>query len=303
MTDVIIIGAGPAGMTAAIYAVRSGLKTIIFEGSLYGGQIINTPEIENYPSVSKISGMELAQNMYDQVKNIGADIRFEAVTGISDNGSTKTVVTDNQTYETKTVIIANGAKHRKLDIDGEEQFSGKGVSYCATCDGSFFAGKTAVVIGGGNTALEDAIYLSNICEKVYIVHRRDEFRGEQTLVNTINSKDNIEKLMGYIPVKINGENFVEALVLKNVQSTEEKILKTDAVFVSVGMAPDNGLFLNIIEVNESGYIIAGEDCKTSAPGIYAAGDTRTKTLRQIVTATADGANAASEALAYINSLK
>ncbi|MBQ4338367.1 MAG: thioredoxin-disulfide reductase [Clostridia bacterium] len=302
MFDVIIIGAGPAGLSAAIYAARAGLDCMILESAMYGGQMTTTPEVENYPCVKKISGWELSQNMYEQATDLGAVLNFENVERIEDNSAFKTVVTADNKYEAKTVIIANGAKRRKLGCDGEERLSGLGVSYCAFCDGSFFKGKTAVVVGGGNTALEDALYLSNICSKVYLVHRRDEFRAEKHLVNSVNSRENIVKLMSYVPVRIDGESKVESIVLKNATTQAEETFATDCVFVAIGLSPDNGIFEGVIDLDANGYIIAGEDCRTSAEGIFAAGDTRTKTIRQIVTAASDGAVAASGCSAYINSL-
>ncbi len=302
MFDVIIIGAGPAGLSAAIYAARAGLNCMILESTMYGGQMTTTPEVENYPCIKKISGWELSQNMYEQATDLGAALTFEIVERVENNGEFKTVVTSENTYQTKTVIIANGAKRRKIGCDGEERLSGAGVSYCAFCDGSFFKDKTAVVVGGGNTALEDALYLSNICTKVYLVHRRDEFRAEKHLVNSVDSRENIIKLMSYTPVKINGENKVESIVLKNLAADAQEIFETDCVFVAIGLSPDNGIFDGIIDLDEHGYIIAGEDCRTSVDGVFAAGDTRTKTIRQIVTAAADGAVAASGCSAYINSL-
>lgn len=302
MFDVIIIGAGPAGLSAAIYAARAGLECMILESTMYGGQMTTTPEVENYPCIKKISGWELSQNMYEQATDLGAVLSFENVERIENNPSYKTVITADNKYETKTVIIANGAKRRKLGCDGEERLSGLGVSYCAFCDGSFFKDKTAVVVGGGNTALEDALYLSNICSKVYLVHRRDEFRAEKHLVNSVNSRENIVKLMSYAPVKIDGESKVESVVLKNLTTNIEEEFETDCVFVAIGLSPDNGIFEGVVELDSNGYVVAGEDCRTSAEGVFAAGDTRTKTIRQIVTAAADGAVAASGCSAYINSL-
>ncbi len=301
MLDLVIIGAGPAGLSAAVYAARAGLSVMMLESSMYGGQITSTPEVENYPSVKKISGWELAQSFYEQASDLGAKLEFETVEAIEDCGDYKRIKTSGAEYEAKAVIIANGAKRRKLDCPGEEELSGCGVSYCASCDGSFFKGKTAAVVGGGNTALEDALYLSNICEKVYLIHRRDEFRAENHLIRAVSEKGNIIPVLSKIPEKVIGENSVTAIEVKDVLSGESETISTDCVFVCIGLKPDNSAFGEIIELDPAGYIRANEDCKTSCPGIFAAGDTRTKALRQIVTAAADGAVAATAAAAYVNS--
>ena len=303
MYDVIIIGAGPAGLSSAIYAGRAGLDCLILESTMYGGQITSTPEVENYPSVKKIAGWELADNLYQQAMSFGAQFSFETVKSIVDDGALKTVITDENAYIAKTVIIANGAKRKHLNIEGEDEFSGKGVSYCAYCDGSFFKDKTVCVCGGGNTALEDALYLSNLCSKVYLIHRRNEYRAQKHLVDLIQKTEKIVPILSYVPVKITGSNTVESIVLKQVESGEEKTLNTDAVFVCIGLFPENTAFSDIIDLDEHGYIISNENCKTSCPGIFAAGDTRTKELRQIVTAASDGAIAATAALSYINQME
>ena len=303
MFDLIIIGAGPAGLSSAIYAGRAGLDCLILESTMYGGQITSTPEVENYPSVKKIAGWELADNLYQQAMSFGAQFSFETVKSIVDDGALKTVITDENAYIAKTVIIANGAKRKHLNIEGEDEFSGKGVSYCAYCDGSFFKDKTVCVCGGGNTALEDALYLSNLCSKVYLIHRRNEYRAQKHLVDLIQKTEKIVPVLSYVPVKITGSNTVESIVLKQVESGEEKTLNTDAVFVCIGLFPENTAFSDIIDLDEHGYIISNENCKTSCPGIFAAGDTRTKELRQIVTAASDGAIAATAALSYINQME
>lgn len=303
MYDVIIIGAGPAGMTAGLYAVRSGLSTVILESEVYGGQVVNTAEIENYPCVKSIAGWEMAQQMYDQITDAGVSVVFDKVISLKKNGDFFTVEANDNSYECKSVIIANGAKRRKLGCEGEEEFSGKGVSYCATCDGSFFKDKKVAVVGGGNTALEDALYLSNICNKVFLVHRREEFRGEKQLSDALPQRKNIELMLGFVPEKISGSERVEEILLKRVNSTETEILKVDAVFVAIGMEPDNKAFAEVVQINEGGYIVANESCETSCPGVYVAGDTRTKVLRQIVTAVSDGAIAAAQALGYIRHCK
>lgn len=303
MTDLFIIGAGPAGLSAAIYARRAGLSVIIAESSMYGGQILTTPEVENYPAVKKIAGWELAESLYEQASALGAELIFEEVSGIEDNGATKLVTTSAGVYETRTIIIANGAKRRKLEVPGEDRLMGRGVSYCATCDGAFFAGKVAAVVGGGSTALEDALYLANLCSKVHLIHRREGFRGQQTLLDAVLAHEKIEVHTNRIPLEVEGEEAVRAIRLRDTLNGEEETIETDAVFVAIGLSPDNGIFAPLIRLDENGYILASEDCHTNVPGIYVAGDTRRKALRQIVTAAADGAVAATEASGYLQTLK
>lgn len=297
--DIAIIGAGPAGLSAAIYGQRAGLKTITFESNVHGGQIINTPEVENYPALGKVTGVEYAMNIYEQAVGFGAEIEYNAVKDVVFEGDVKTLIcADGSEYQAKTVIIATGVVRRKLEIPGEDKFLGAGVSYCATCDGLFFKDKTAVVVGGGNTALEDAVYLASVCEKVYLIHRRDEFRGAKHEVDKVLRNPKIEILYDTIPLSIDGNGMVETLKVKNVKSGEEKTLSTSAVFVAVGLIPQNDMFMGKVEM-ENGYIKANESCMTSVPGVFAAGDTRTKTLRQLVTAAADGAVAATAAASYL----
>lgn len=302
--DVLIIGAGPAGLTAAIYVQRAGYRSLVLEEYVYGGQMSSTPEVENYPAVGKISGAELGMNLYNQAVAYGAQVEFDGVTQCRLSERIKTVETQSgKTYTARAIIIANGAKRRKLDINGEEQLAGKGVSYCATCDGGFYKGKTTAVIGGGNTALEDALYLSNICEKVYLIHRRDAFRAGRVLIDSLQSRPNIEVLYDTVPLEILPEEQstkVGALVLQNKKAREHSTISVQGVFVAIGLKPDNGIFSTELTLDKAGYIVAGEDTKTNLVGVYAAGDTRTKSLRQIVTAAGDGAVAAFEAGNYLN---
>ncbi len=293
MFDILIIGAGPAGMSAAIYARRAGLDVAVFEGEMYGGQMILTPEVENYPGLAKVSGAELSYTMSEQMKSLGALVFDAAVESVCESDRGYTVTAGGNEYVGKTVIIANGAKRRKLGIPGEEKYSGRGVSYCAVCDGMFFKGKTVCVVGGGNTALEDAIYLARICEKVYLIHRRDEFRAKKILVDGVKNTENIEIIHSKTPKEIIGDMKVSSLVLN-----DGRVIETAAVFVAIGLVPENRIFDGLVEL-EDGYIKAGADTHTSREGIFAAGDTRTKTLRQIVTAASDGAVAATEAEKYI----
>lgn len=296
--DCIIIGAGTAGLTAAIYAQRAGLKTVVLEGTLYGGQITNTPDVENYPALDKISGFEFAMNIYNQAVKFGAQVEMESVVRVELEGEVKKAFTESEEYNAKTLIIANGAKRRTLGCPGEEELSGKGVSYCATCDGAFFKGKDVAIVGGGNTALEDAIYLASVCNKVHVIHRRDEFRASSVIVDALKAKENIEIHYDSVTESINGENKVESITIKNVKTGEVSTIDVSGVFVAVGMVPDNEMYAPV-KLDKAGYIIAGEDCKTNIDGVFVAGDTRTKTLRQLVTAAADGAVAANEVANYI----
>lgn len=293
MYDVIIIGAGPAGLTAAIYLGRAGKKLLILEKNVYGGQIVNSKEVENYPAISKISGFEFSNNLYNQAKNFGAELKYETVVNLTKD---KEVTTNRGKYQAKSIIIATGLSNRTLEIDGVDSFIGRGISYCATCDGNFFKDKVVAVVGGGNTALEDAIFLSNICKKVYIVHRRTTFRGEKILQDILNKKENVEFILNSNVVKINGNELLESIIINT--NNEEKELQIDGLFLAIGQIPNNS-YIDIIDLDEKGYAIANEDCKTNIDGIYVAGDFRTKKVRQLVTAASDGATAAINAIEYI----
>jgi thioredoxin reductase (NADPH) len=301
MYDIIIVGAGPAGLTAAIYARRASKKVLVLEAKTYGGQIINTLEIDNYPAAPHISGFDFATNLYNQAKECGAEIIFEKVVDINDNKDIKEVITVNNKYIGKTIILATGSDNRKLKLDREEELVGKGVSYCATCDGAFYRNKDVAIIGGGNAALEDAIYLSDIVNKVYIIHRRDEFRADELLVNQLKEKNNIEYILNSNVTKLYGDNVLESIEVTNSNGDKQDI-KVDGLFIAVGRIPENQNFAKLINLDKSGYIIAGEDCKTNIEGIFVAGDNRVKTLRQLVTATSDGAIAATNAIKYINNM-
>ncbi|MBQ8836519.1 MAG: thioredoxin-disulfide reductase [Clostridia bacterium] len=296
MFDVAIIGAGPAGMSAAIYARRAGLSVAVFEGEMCGGQMILTPDVENYPGFTHISGAELSFSMSEQMKSLGAKLIESRVQAVKANEH-YTVCTSDGDFESKTLIIANGAKRKRLGIAGEEKFSGRGVSYCAVCDGMFFKGKTVCVVGGGNTALEDAVYLAGICEKVYLIHRRDEFRAKGMLVEKVKAAENIEILYSAVPTEIFGDSRVKSLRVKDASG--ERDIETSAVFVAIGLVPENGIFEGLVSLAD-GYILASDDTHTSREGVFAAGDTRTKSLRQIITAAADGATAATEAEKYLH---
>lgn len=298
--DIIIIGAGPAGLTAALYAKRYGLTPVVLEETIYGGQMVNTPEVENYPGIRQIAGAELSMAFYEQVAGLEVEIQLEGVIGCDLSGPVKRVTTATGTLEAPAVIIANGARRRKLDCAGEERLSGRGVSYCATCDGSFYRGKEVVIVGGGNTALEDALFLSNLCSRVHLIHRRDAFRGNKILVDALLKRENITVHYDSVVTEITGESVVSGVILQNLKTDATDVLTASGIFVAIGLVPENTLFAHQLELDRAGYIVAGEDCKTSLPGVYVAGDTRTKALRQIVTATADGAVAAFLAANQIN---
>ncbi|MBR6880752.1 MAG: FAD-dependent oxidoreductase [Clostridiales bacterium] len=303
MTDIAIIGAGTAGLTAAIYARRAGVETVVYEAESYGGQIINTPEIENYPSVRNISGYEFATNLYEQAVSLGAKVEFDSIVSVEGDAASGFTLRGEYEAEQKAraVIIATGAKNRHMGIPFEDKFTGRGVSYCATCDGAFYKGKTAAVFGGGNTAVEDAIYLSALCSKVYIIHRRDEFRADAGLVSRLLSLQNIEPLMSYVVKGLEGQDRLSGLILESTKDGSEKSIDTDALFVAIGQVPSNDVFKDLIALDESGYALAGEDCFSTCEGIFIAGDNRTKKVRQLTTAAADGAVAALAACDFIRS--
>lgn len=298
MYDVIIIGGGPAGLTAAVYARRANLKTLVLEATACGGQIIITPDIENYPAAMHISGLDFASRLESQANELGAEIKFEEVTGINDNGIEKEVITDSNVYKGKTVIIATGTKSRKLGLEGEDALIGHGVSYCATCDGSFYRGRVVAVNGGGNTALDDALFLSNIADRVYLIHRRDEFRGDAETVEKIKAKDNIELVLNSQVTKLIYDNKLEAIEVTDNNGIIRK-LDVGALFIAIGRIPATNIFVNKVSMLEGGYI-DGEYCHTNVPGIFVAGDCRNKEVRQLVTATADGAVAVHEVLKLLN---
>jgi thioredoxin reductase (NADPH) len=301
MTDILIIGAGTAGLTAGIYAARAGKSATILESTTYGGQIINTPDIENYPGIAHVSGFEFAQNLYEQAKALGVEVEFEEVSSITDEGEEKHVLTaSGKTYECRAVILATGAKNRPLGLDREKELVGRGISYCATCDGMFFRGKDTAVNGGGNTALGDALYLSGICHKVYLIHRRDQFRGVETDVEKLKERGNVEFVLNSTVTALKGDQQLTGIDVTNKLTGEVREIPVSALFVAIGQIPDSRAFSSLVKVDDKGYIVAGEDCHTSREGIFAAGDCRTKSLRQLTTAAADGAVAATAACEYID---
>ena len=298
--DVIVIGAGPAGLAAGIYGKRAGLDILILDtSSISGGQILNTYEIDNYPGMPGISGTELAQAMRDHCEKLGVEFARGRVTSINEVDGNKELVTKKGNFYSKTVIIATGASNTKLGCPGEEEFSGVGVSYCATCDGAFFKDKEVAVVGGGDVALEDAIYLARFCKKVYLIHRRDEFRGAALLQEQVKASDKIEIIYDTTVDSINGSGSVEYLLIKNKNTNEQTELKVQGVFIAVGSTPNTSSIQGLPETDERGYLVADETCVTSKPGIYAAGDVRAKQLKQVITATADGANAITSIERYL----
>jgi len=291
-TDLIIIGAGTAGMTAAIYAQRAGKQAIMLEALSYGGQIINSPDVENYPGMAHVSGFDFATALYEQAKGLGAELRFEKALSIEERDGIKVVKTAKTEYECKAVILATGAKNRPLGLEKEQAFIGRGISYCATCDGMFYRGKTVAVNGGGNTALEDAAYLADICETVYLIHRRDAFRGDEKDVEKLRNKPNVIFVLNSTIKELQGEDRITAVVVEDKFTKETKTIPVDGLFIAIGQMPDNTAFADWVTLDAGGYITAGEDCRTGTPGIYTAGDCRTKSVRQLTTAAADGAVAA-----------
>lgn len=297
MYDVIIIGSGPAGMSAAVYAKRAGMKLLLIEKSpISGGQVLNTYEVDNYLGLPGISGYDLSRKFKEHVEKLNCETLEAEVEKVELNSEIKKVYTEQGDFEAKNIIIATGAFHAHLGVPGEAELSGMGVSYCATCDGAFFRNRTVAVVGGGDVAVEDAIFLARTCAKVYLIHRRNELRAAQILQDELLALPNVEVLWDTRVTEICGEDMVEAVKLSHVKSAEASKLEVQGVFIAVGIHPDTDLFKAELECNEGGYIIAGEDTAASLPGVFAAGDVREKPMRQIITAVADGANAAVSAL-------
>ena len=300
MYDIIIIGAGPAGLTSALYAMRAGKSVLIIEKSTFGGQVTYSPKIENYPGIPEMSGNEFADKLLDQVLSMGAEVEMETVTGIIDEGKTKLVFAGDKKYEAKAVIIAVGVRHRQLGVERENDLTGKGVSYCAVCDGAFYKDKITGVVGGGNSALQEAVLLSDICKKVYVLQNLDYLTGEKKLVETLENKDNVEFKLGVTVKEFKGENELSGVTLQGKNGDEE--LSLDGLFVAIGLEPENTPFADVAALCDGGYFDSDETCLTKTEGIYVAGDCRKKSVRQITTATADGASAALAACRYIDNL-
>lgn len=303
MYDIIVIGAGPAGMTAAIYGARGGMSVLMLDRLTYGGQIVNTPEVENYPGAGKISGFELAQDIFGQATGLGAGMQYEEVSGVqrSEDGRSFTVVcTGGNEYQGRSVILATGVKNRPMGLPREEELKGSGISYCATCDGAFYRGKDVIVLGGGNTALGDADYLTGMVKRVYLVHRRDQFRGDRLMVDRLRKKPNVELVLDSVPERILGEGRVSGLEVRNVKTGELRQIEASGIFVAYGHIAQNQAFADLAELDPAGFFASGEDCRTKTPGLFVAGDARAKERRQLVTAAADGSVAAMAAIDWLN---
>ncbi len=302
--EVIIIGSGPAGLAAALYAGRAELDTIIIEKApLSGGQIINTYEVDNYPGIPNISGFELSTKFREHCDSMGMKfITGEVVSFTVENGIKVITLDDGTIYRSKTAIIATGANPRKLKVEGEEKLAGMGVSYCATCDGAFFRNKVTAVVGGGDVAVEDAIFLARLCKKVYVIHRRNEFRAARTYINKLMSLENVEIIWDSVVEEIIGSQQVEKIVIKNVNAKDSRELPVDGVFIAVGNIPNSDVYKTVLKTDAGGYIVSGENCETNIPGVFAAGDVRTKELRQIITAASDGAISITGVEKYLNTL-
>lgn len=300
MKDILIIGSGPAGLSAAIYAKRAGLDAVVLEKApMSGGQVLTTYEVDNYPGLPGIGGFELGMKFREHADRMQVEFIEEEVEQIEDAGDYKKVITTQGEHEARTVLLATGAVHAKLGIPGEDELAGMGVSYCATCDGAFFRKKTTAVIGGGDVAVEDAIFLSRMCEKVYLIHRRDELRAAKSLQKELFELPNVEVLWNSLPEAILGSEQVEGLRITERETGKTQELNVSGVFVAVGILPNTDYCSGLVEMDEKGYVLAGEDCCTSRKGIYAAGDIRKKPLRQILTAAADGANAITSIQGYL----
>ena len=304
--DVIIVGAGIAGLTAAIYIRRAGKSVLVLEGKVPGGQIINTLAIENWPGDMGVSGVELIQKIQKQAVELGAEVEMEEVNEVTRLDDGFRIMTEDEEYLAGAVILAVGAEDKKLGLAREDELVGRGVSYCATCDGAFYKGKSVAVIGGGNTALDDALYLADIASKVYLVHRREEFRGDKVLVDRLRKRENVVMVTPFTPEEFAGEDKITALKVKMANSDKVRagdkyrFLEVDGVFVAIGKKPQTARFAELVELDDSGYIVAGEDCRTSCPGVFVAGDCRIKQVRQLVTAAGDGAVAAGAVVEYLS---
>ena len=302
MYDVLIVGGGPAGLTAALYALRAGKTALIIEKNAFGGQITWSPKVENFPTIESISGTELADRLMEQTMNQGAEMELDEVTAIEIDGDVKRVKTEfGGEFEAKTVIIATGARPRMLGVEREAELVGSGVCFCAVCDGAFYKGRPVAVNGGGNSALQDAMLLSDTCSRVYLVHRRDSFRGEAKLVEALREKENVEFVLNSSITALHGETGLTGITVTDKMGNERRIA-ADGLFVAIGHAPDNGIFAGLIDLDAGGYADSGEDCMTKTPGVFVAGDCRKKSVRQLTTAAADGSAAALAACSYIDSL-
>ncbi len=302
MYDIIIVGAGPAGLTAAVYARRANKTVLILDKAAFGGQITFSPKVENYPGFESISGSELADKMVEQVLSQGTEVEIENVTKIIDGETKKVITEDGNEYECKSVILACGAKHRHLGLENEERFIGDGISFCAVCDGAFYQNKTVALIGGGNSALQEAILLSESCKKVYVIQNLDFLTGEKRLEEILRKRGNVEIITGTVVSAINDTSEFSGITIKKTADGTESELALDGMFVAIGLEPENGPFENLADLDKVGYFDAEENCVTKTAGVFVAGDCRKKAVRQVATACADGAVAAISACRYIDSL-
>lgn len=301
--DIVIIGSGPAGLTAAIYAKRANLNVLVIEKEAFGGLITHSPKIENYPGYNSLSGLELADKFMDQAMNLGASFEFDNIIKVEKQDDIFKLTGENNEYEGKTIIVATGSKHRTLKLENEENLVGHGISYCAVCDGPFYSGQDVTIIGGGNSAMQEALLLSTYCKSVTMIQNLAFFTGEDALQEQIKNSENINVIFNKTVVKLVGENSLEGIVLKDALTNEETLFETKSVFVAIGQEANNQAFTNIASLDENGFIITKEDCKCEIEGIYAAGDCRKKAIRQIVTASSDGSIAALQAIRYLKKIK
>ena len=302
MYDIIVVGAGPAGLTAAIYARRAEKTVLVIEKSTFGGQVTYSPQIENYPGYISMSGNEFADKRVEQAISLGADIEMQTVESVVCDGDIKRVITDGGEFTSRAVILAVGVKHRQTGLPNENSLIGKGISYCATCDGAFYKNQVVAVLGGGNSALQEAVLLSGLCKKVYIIQNLDFLTGESKLIEKINSKDNIEIITGSVLDGITGTDLLEHITVRNTSTGETSDITVDGLFVAIGLIPDNQKFSDIAGLDEYGYFDSDEYCLTETPGVFVAGDCRNKKTRQITTAVSDGAVAALAACDYVDNI-
>ena len=299
MYDIVIIGAGTAGLTAAVYGARAGKSVLVVEAENFGGQITASPRVENYPGIASISGNEFAANLLDQALGLGVQAELERVIGVTCEQGHKLVITEENAYPCLSVIVAAGVKHRTLGLAREAELTGEGVSYCAVCDGAFFKGRDVAVVGGGSTAVSDALFLSEYCRRVTLIHRREQFRAEEALVRQLRLRKNVDFLLDSRVTALQGGSSLEGVRVENLRAQEERFLAVEGLFVAVGQVPDSSAFAELLDLDADGYLIAGEDCRTSCEGIFAAGDCRTKQVRQLATAAGEGAVAGLAAVQYI----
>lgn len=299
--DIIIVGAGPAGLTSALYARRAGKTVLLIEKESFGGQIVLSPLVENYPMSEPASGMGLVDKLVSLVMSLGAEVEVDTVVAVKKNDDgTIAVKTEYSDFTARALIIATGLKHKRLGVENEERFIGNGISFCALCDGNFYKNRAVAVIGGGNTAVQDAIYLSKICSRVYLIHRRDRFRAEQHVVDGLAACESVEQVMNSRVIAINGDKHIESITVMNTESNGERVLEVSGIFAAVGQEPSNQAFGDLVELDSAGFVVAGESCTTREPNVFVAGDCRTKTVRQLVTAGADGGVAAIAACEYLD---